>query len=71
MRMLYACIRIQLGYTHIPYVCALILVPRITDLGFLLLLFLLILITYLGLVESNFHMFSIRVSRMTCFACLG
>ena len=30
----------------------------------------LVLITCLGLVESSFHMFSIRVSRITCFTCL-
>ena len=33
-------------------------------------LFYLVLITCLGHVESSFHMFSIRVSRITCFTCL-
>ena len=53
------------------YVCVCILMPRNPDLGFLLFCFFwLVLITCLGLVEYNFHMFRSWVSRITYFACL-
>ena len=53
------------------YVYACILVPRNVDLGFLLCcLFRSVLIICLGLIKCSFHMFSTRVSRITCFTCL-
>ena len=33
--------------------------------------FFLVFITCLGLIESSFHKFSIRVSRITCFTCFN
>ena len=65
------CMHIRGMRTH-TYVCVCILVPGNTDFGVLILFFVLfcfVLIIYLGLVESSFHMFSIRVSRIICFTC--
>ena len=62
MRILHACVRIL-------HVCGCILVPRNLDLGFLqFYLFCFALILCLGLVKSSFHIFSFKVSRITCFS---
>ena len=69
VHMLYVWVRILEACRRILHVCASIFVPRNTNLGFLLFcLFWLVLIICLGLVKSSFHMFSTRVSIITCLA---
>ena len=70
MHMLYVCIHILETCVRVLHVCPRILMPRNANLGILLFyLFCFVLITCLGLVESDFHMVSIKVSRITCFTC--
>ena len=61
--MLHACIRLQMGFARIPYVCAGTFVPR--NLDYVFLCFYLFSFICLALVWSVFPMF--EIDSLTCF----